>query len=179
MIVPMNESIAVTASTGLTSGRMIRKNAHRVHPPSILADSSSSWGPCRRSPSSATCSRRARRPGTARSGPMGVEADRRVLVGDLGEHEVDRHDRQELREHLDEQQGQQAHPTAPEPDRENAYAANVEQAREQSSRSPRRPPLSSGTTLVNGRSPAEQGLEIGPACPVRDQPGGARACPAG
>ena len=45
--------------------------------------------------------------------PGGVEPDRRPQLGDLGEHQVERHDRQELREHLDQQDAEQARRAGP------------------------------------------------------------------
>src|SRR4029079_17999766 len=61
-----------------------------------------------------------------------VEPDDRIQVRDLGEDDVDGHDRQERGEHLDDQQEQQARATALEPvPRERERRERGEREREQ------------------------------------------------
>ena len=129
----MNDSTPTTARIGVTSGRMIRKNVVVCDAPSTLADSSSSIGTVSKKPFISHVF-------TPRAPPMysrirlheRVEADRRVQVGDGREHDVDGHDGQELREHLDDQQEQQARPATAEPEaRERVGGERREGQREQ------------------------------------------------
>jgi hypothetical protein len=50
LMVPMNDSSALTARIGVTSGMMMRKNVCECEAPSIIADWSSSFGSVSRKP---------------------------------------------------------------------------------------------------------------------------------
>jgi hypothetical protein len=88
---------------------MIEKNVVVCDAPSTLADSSSSMGTVSKKPLMEPC---VDPEGAAHvqqdQAPRRVEADRWVELRDRREHDVDGHDGQELREHLDDQQEQQA-----------------------------------------------------------------------
>ena len=103
--------------------------------------------------------------------PGRVEADRRVELGDRGEHQEDRHDRQELREHLDQQQRQQPDPAAAEPHPAEGVRG---QRRQEHRRRPRRAPAIS-TELTNQRANAVSREQVRRSCPATRRSGSARS----
>ncbi len=98
---------------------MIRKKTCTWLAPSIIAASSSDIGIESKKPLISHPGERAAAHHQDVAGQR-VEADGGDHLADLGEHQVERDRGEELREHLDQQQREQAAATALEPERLNA-----------------------------------------------------------